>query len=342
MFIFRKRGMLFNVFFVATFVFAIQALCLVVLSIIYPPTRFRTSINELLLDGTEYSALVSFIIAFLACDWLSRKLNELTVEFPLIITWGMTKPEKDLQKLQEKWETKTPTWEHPLVLAFIVCALYFVFARRFGAIESQEPVPLTLVLMMNEFVAIAGLVSILYFSYLVSRSILPISKISIGALNIFHIDGMGGMSMIGNLASHRSFFLGLALGFWLVPWLLYCYFTPFLRVRLSPEIANIATPIELLIIAITTVLPLSFFVYDALSIHTYMLKFKSRATDDLARDYANASARHQYIKMRSLRSQIEKIGDLKEWPLGSVNIGSIAVTIALPLVEFVVKQLLIS
>jgi len=73
-----------------------------------------------------------------------------------------------------------------------------------------------------------------------------------------------------------------------------------------------------------------------------MLGFKSRATDDLARDYAHARARHQYTKMRSLHSQIEKIGALKEWPLRSVNIGSIVVTVALPLLELVVKQLLVS
>jgi len=101
-------------------------------------------------------------------------------------------------------------------------------------------------------------------------------------------------------------------------------------------------PIELLIMAITTLLPLFFFVYDARSIHRYMLGFKNRVTDDFARDYADARAYHRYSKMQLLHLQIEKIGNLKDWPLGSVNIASIAVTIAFPLVEFVVKQLLMS
>lgn len=339
MFVFRKRSMR-NLFFVGALVFAVQALCQIILSSFYPSPKFRTGINELLLDGTKYSALVSFIIALLGCDWISSKLDELATEFPLIITWGITKPEKDLQKLREKWEIRTPTREHPLALWIIVCLLYFLFTKILGTIESQEPGELTLVLMMDDFVAIGGLVLILYFSYLVYQSISPISKISTGTLNIFHIDGMGGMSKIGNLASFRSFFLGLALGFWLVPWLLYCFFTPFLRVRLGPEIASIAAPIEFLIITIMMLLPLTLFVYDALSMHRYMTGFKSRVTDDLARDYAHARARHQYAKMRSLHSQIEKIRDLKEWPLGSLNIVSIIVTIAIPLVEFIVKQLL--
>ena len=339
MFIFRKIKAS-SIFFIVILVFAVQALSLIILSFFYPQTKFRTSVIELFLDDTQYYSFISFIIAFLGCNWLLSKLNELRKELPLILTWNMTEPEKVKQRIQKDLQSISPTWKWPLIMWIISCTIYFALTRCFGTIESLEPVEVTLVLIMNDFVAITGLVLILYFSCFVSRSILLISKINYGSLNIFHVDRMGGVSIIGKLASHRSFFFGLALGFWLAPWLLYSYFTPFLRDRLGPEIANIAAPIELLIVVIITLLPLSFFILDALSIQRFMQGFKIREIDNLASNYLNAFKSYHNTKMQSVRSQIELIKGLKEWPLGSMNIVPIAVTIALPLAEFIVKQLL--
>ena len=328
----------------AVLVFGVQAVSLMLLAMIYPPSQYRTGLFQPLTyggatynflgDPLSYFGLLSFVIGFALLNFVSHKggaiVSRTSAEPDIGARWGR------LFDLSE-----------PVAVSFALFVVIFILLRTQGIVETVEPAVITVVWTLDDFVALVTLVALVFVGVRVARFIGR--DVAAKIVKIDPSESMGGWAGVGRVVTLNALMVGLVSGIWLLPWVLFGTLRS-ASLSLSATGVVLLNAIGAVFVIATVLLPLGLLGFGAYRLKLAIGAQKSRLVSDLKgkiatieteiTKYADLSAPGRVSlrqEVRELKIEIESVRKIKEFPLDTSSLGTIGLSVVVQLVVTVMR-----
>ena len=313
------------------------------LSKVYPPYEYRTGLLQgftylnfyspgLVLNYLSYISFIAFILGIIFINHIKNR-SEILIE------------EYDIKQVKDLWTKIFKIRSTDLVLTLFIYILIVVTLKSFGAVETTEPLLITIAWTLDDILGIYITLTFLSISYYTMRIINEIIQ-GIKHYDITNPDGICGFKSLGSLSTLNSTYLSIINSIFFFPWILVFIKSGFDLPVKPPGLVLIRLFVIFDAIMIF-LLPFILFLNNAININSTMQKIKIDNISELTKEYNEI---HDSIR-RSLREpdeninlitltctiymsmNIDRISKLKEWPIDILNASMLLTSLSIQLFE---------